>query len=532
MKYIQSFLLVSILILSIRCARRGNPSGGLKDEDAPVTIKTIPAFNTINFNQNEIKIYFDEYIKLKDIHKNLIISPPLKYPADITPLGIPSKKLVIKIQDTLLKNTTYTFNFGESIVDNNEGNVLKNFKYVFSTGNYIDSLSIKGTITDALSRQKETYVSVLLFEANASFNDSTIYKEKPLYVTNSLDTIAWDLSNLKKGKYHLLALKSENDLLFQPKSDKIAFLDTIISIPTEQTFSLNLFKEVLDFKILKPIEVAQGHLIFPYEGDAKNLQIKENLKKTNTKQLVSKTFFERSKDTLHYFFKSDTKIDSLFFDISNGDYTISKKVILRSKLIDSLKITKNLNSLNFKDTLTLITSNPLEKFEKNLFTIIDKDTINVDFLLKQKNNQQLQIIFNQKENQTYKINMLPNALTDFFNQSNKDTLNYNLRTKKRDKYGSINLKITKTHDRPIIVQLLNSKESVLEQQFINSDQTVEFQLLPPTKYLIRIIYDTNHNKIWDTGNYLLKTQPEKIYYFNKEIEVKENWFVNESIELE
>jgi len=196
LKYVIVFTLVLLIMLS--CARRGAPSGGPKDEDAPITIKTIPEFKTVNFNENEITIYFDEYIKLNELNKNLIISPPLKYPADITPLGIPSKRLTIKIKDTLLKNTTYTFNFGESIVHNNEGNILKGFQYIFSTCNYIDSLSVKGSLSNAFSKEVDKYVSILLYEANESFNDSTIYKEKPLYVTNTLDSIGWEINNLKK----------------------------------------------------------------------------------------------------------------------------------------------------------------------------------------------------------------------------------------------------------------------------------------------------------------------------------------------
>jgi len=179
-KFKSVFVLILVLSTLINCARRGNPSGGPKDEDAPITIKTIPEFKTVNFDGEEIKIYFDEYIKLEDISKNLIVSPPLKYPADITPLGTPSKRITIKIKDTLKENTTYTFNFGESIVDNNESNPLTGFKYIFSTGNHIDSLSINGSISNSFKKEKDKYVSVLLYEANKEFNDSTIYKEKPL----------------------------------------------------------------------------------------------------------------------------------------------------------------------------------------------------------------------------------------------------------------------------------------------------------------------------------------------------------------
>lgn len=530
LKYVIVFTLVLLIMLS--CARRGAPSGGPKDEDAPITIKTIPEFKTVNFNENEITIYFDEYIKLNELNKNLIISPPLKYPADITPLGIPSKRLTIKIKDTLLKNTTYTFNFGESIVDNNEGNILKGFQYIFSTGNYIDSLSVKGSLSNAFSKEVDKYVSILLYEANESFNDSTIYKEKPLYVTNTLDSIGWEINNLKKGKYHLIAIKdANNDFLFNPKTDKIAFIDSVISIPTEKEFKLNLFKEELKFKSHKPVEIAKGHLIFGFEGNAKAFKVKEDVKKSGINFITSKQFFEKKYDTLNYYFSSDKAIDSLFFDIENSDYKTTEIIKLRNKITDSLIVKSSIRgTLHFNDTVKIITNNPLSKFDKKMFSLFNKDTLAVEFTLKHNENRNLLMLFDKKESEQYKIKILPNGITDFFNQQNKDTISYNLRTKKKENYGTISLTVNKNKGVSIIVELLDLKEKLIDRQYLKTENKVNFDLLSPKKYLVRIIIDANKNSKWDTGNYFKKNQPEKVIYFSKEIEVKENWFVNETIE--
>lgn len=530
-KIVLTFILIGSILSN--CARRGSPSGGPKDIDVPINIKTVPAFKSVNFKNNKIEIYFDEYIKLEDIRKNLIISPPLKYPADILPLGLPSKKITIKLKDTLIENTTYTFNFGESLVDNNEGNILQNFKYIFSTGPTIDSLYIKGTISDAFNKESEKYVSILLYKANKSFNDSTIFKEKPLYMASTLDSLSWEITNLKKGKYYLIALKTEQtDFKFRPKSDKIAFLKTSIEIPNEEEYNLNLFKEILDFNTSKPVEVSKGHLIFGYVGDAKNFKVKLDVNKTGLKNIKSKVFFDKEKDTLHYYYKTAKKVDSLFFDLLNGNYKESNKIVLRSSDIDSLKVSSSPRGiLSFRDTLTIFTNNPLEKFKKKLFSLVDKDTVAVAFKFAKNGQKDLQILFDKKEDQNYKMQILPNAITDFFNQSNKDTLNYFLRTKKKENYGSISLDIKQTNNKAVIVQLLDKKEEIIEQKFLNKDAKISFELLKPATYLVRIILDTNNNHVWDTGNYLKKLQPEKVYYFNKEIELKENWDVNEIIDL-
>ena len=142
-------VLFFVTLTFVNCAKKGNPSGGLKDSIPPIIVKYNPENYSINFTDDEIKIHFDEYIKLKEINKELIISPPLKYQPEITPLST-GKFIKIKIKDTLKENTTYSFNFGKSIVDNTEENAFKYFKYIFSTGSFIDSLKLKGTVKDVL----------------------------------------------------------------------------------------------------------------------------------------------------------------------------------------------------------------------------------------------------------------------------------------------------------------------------------------------------------------------------------------------
>ena len=132
------FCYLLLLIAFVSCAKRGSITGGDKDILPPKIISSYPKNLSTNFNEKTIKITFDEYIKVKDLQKNLIVSPLLKNPLTILPQGSVSKQLIIKIADTLKANTTYSFNFGESIIDNNENNVLKNFKYVFSTGTALD----------------------------------------------------------------------------------------------------------------------------------------------------------------------------------------------------------------------------------------------------------------------------------------------------------------------------------------------------------------------------------------------------------
>jgi len=193
------------MLLLMSCAKRGSITGGDKDTIAPVLKASFPKNFSTNFNGKEIKLIFDEYVKLKNINKQLIISPPMKNQPEILPQAA-SKILTIKLKDTLQPNTTYSFNFGQSIEDNNEGNPYQQFKYVFSTGAYIDSLKINVKVKDALEKKVDNFVSVMLYEINEKFNDSTIYKETPRYITNTLDSLKIiTIENIKAGKDLLVA---------------------------------------------------------------------------------------------------------------------------------------------------------------------------------------------------------------------------------------------------------------------------------------------------------------------------------------
>ncbi|MEC7829659.1 MAG: Ig-like domain-containing protein, partial [Bacteroidota bacterium] len=141
---LKRILIIALLsLILMQCARRGSPSGGPIDETPPKVVRLEPNQKTLNFNSDRIRIYFDEYIKLNELRDQLVVSPPLEQSKYlISPQGLPAKYLQIEFTDSLPSNTTYTFNFGQSIVDNNEGNVLPFYKYIFSTGNSLDSLSI------------------------------------------------------------------------------------------------------------------------------------------------------------------------------------------------------------------------------------------------------------------------------------------------------------------------------------------------------------------------------------------------------
>lgn len=520
-------------MLLYSCARVGNPEGGPKDEIAPLMVTANPPYESINFDKKNIKIYFNEYIKLKDLNKQLVVSPPLKSPPSITPQGTPSKFIEIKILDTLLLNTTYTFNFGNSVQDNNESNELEKFKYVFSTGNYIDSLFFSGNVKDAFLNKPLKNTNVLLYKIDSTYTDSIVYKRKPSYVTSTSDSTNFNFSNLQKGKYFLIALKENNsDYLFNSKTDKIGFLLDTILLPKDSILEkpLSLFKEEATYNFKKAKEVTKGHIIFGYEGSGKDLEI--NLLSSTEEDFKSIAKFEPNKDTLNLWF-SPVEKDSLIFKVSNKNTIDTVIVKLRKKQIDSLLISAPIKgTLHLRDTFFLESNNPITHIDTSKIRILNKDSIAIDFksFLSKKRNT-MQLIFDRKPVQNYNFTILPKAFLDIYSQVN-DSLEYNLRTKEVEDYGQITLTIKNKTSSNVIIELLDEKENLTERKFMKTEQEIlVFKLLAPKKYVIRSIIDKNKNNKWDTGNFLNKILPEKIIYFEKIIDVRPNYYINESFEI-
>jgi len=529
-KYFSLFTVLILLVISLSdCARRGSPKGGPKDEDAPVLVNAKPMHLATNFKAKEIKIYFDEYVKLKDLQKQLIISPPLKYQPIIKPLGTPSKYISIKILDTLKENTTYTFNFGQSVIDNTESNALNNFKYVFSTGEVIDSLKISGIIRDSFEKKADKNVTVMLYEVNDAFSDSAIYKEKPLYVASTLDSIAWEITNIKAGKYLLLALndKSKN-YKFNPKEDKIGFVKEYVNIPTDTTYIIDLFKEELPFKLTRPVEASKGHIFFGYEGVADSLKV-ETI--NESEKFLSVSNFEKDKDSLNFWYKDNFK-DSIEFKVSNNGLVDTIVVKLRSKLVDSLQLTSSTRgTLHLRDEFKLLSKTPIQSIDNSKINFIGRDSAQIIHNFKiSKDKMELLLSFPKEFSKRYTLELLPSGITDFFGNVN-DTLNFNLITKKTTDYGSMFLTLQNIKAYPIIFQLITEKGELIEEVYAEKEQVYNFLNLVPDKYLVRIIYDENKNRQWDTGSFLLKKHPEEVLYLDYLFNVRANWELTETFIL-
>lgn len=523
------FFVVLVLLFFTNCAKRGSIDGGPIDSLPPIVLSSNPENLSTDFNVNTIQINFDEYVRLHNVNQQLIISPPMEIQPEITPMGYASKYLRIKILDTLKDNTTYSFNFGESIQDNNEGNSLLNFKYVFSTGSYIDSLTLNTHFSDAYSKKPLGRVNVMLYEAEG-FTDSTVYKKKPLYVTSVVDSLKTaTLENLKEGAYYLIALEEKNsNYRFDPRSDKIGFHSNIINIPTDSVYHLTLFKEDKPSIAYRPMMVSQNKWLVAYEGNVNHLHVSVL---GNNKPIKSAFVKVPEKDSI-YVFTPLQSYDSLQFHFKEHDYERIHSVNTRNmKVLDSMQVRfQKTGILKFRDTVAIGTNTPIERVDESFIQLIKKDSTQMPYVTQIDTlNNLVKIAFDWLEDERYTLTLLPGSLIDFYEKSLTDTLTQVFSTENASNYGAISFEISGEVNYPIIFELLDKDEARYDFRYLTALETVHFQWIDPGKYFVRIIEDENGNGKWDTGSYIEQRPPEKVYNFPNEIDLRANWELNERL---
>ena len=379
----------------------------------------------------------------------------------------------------------------------------------------------------------EQPTSLLLYEVNELFKDSLVFTEKPTYITISKDsTSTFEFTNLKEGSFLLLALKEENnDYTFQPAKDKVGFVNSIITIPNDSSYTVTLFKEDVPNEIGRAKHISKNHISFGFKGQSEGISLE--LLSDTPEGFESRLLKDLKTDSLQYWFKPETSLDSLVFISRNYGKSDTLNVRIRDLYRDTLRFNPlNAGILTAKDTFKIKANKPIINIASEKLQIIDKDSLVIPAILGLDTiYNTAKVIFAMEEEQIYKIQLLPGAFTDFYNASN-DTLRYNIITKPISDYGTLNMALVNVPQTSIIVQLVNENYKVLQEKSLTQNEPVIFDYIVPGNYYVRIIYDENENGKWDSGNFLERRAPEKITYYPSKIEVNTNWSLNETFILE
>lgn len=523
------------MIILAGCAKKGSPTGGPKDSLAPVAKTFFPDNYSVNFKGQRIEIDFDEFIKLKKVKEELLVSPPLNYDPILSP-QTSSKTLKITFIDTLQEETTYVLHFGNSIVDNNEENVLPQFKYVFSTGTYLDSLSLSGQVRSANKPELDGPVTVMLYPAE-QMTDSTIYSIKPRYVATARSSDgAFSLTNLKEGQYYVLALKEEQkNYTFQTQTDQIAFKLEPINLPGDSIRPLYLFSQEPEFAWTRGAHAGKNRIVFGYNGQRKNRRVTPLF---STASDFRYTWTEAQKiDSLNFWFTPAFDLDAqdtLWFAAETDFGRDSLAIRLKDLYQDSLKVNPITRGVfSPKDSIRFSANTPIWQIDPEKIQIIDKDSaiIPVETRLDSLRNT-VTLAIEIKDDNRYQVDLFPEAFQDFFAQTH-DTLSYTFKTKPLSDYGTINLNFSGQTNCPILIELVDTKQNPVAEAWRQEADgaSVYFDYIDPDKYRVRITLDCNENALWDTGDYDKKIQPEAVHYLPGLLDIRANWSLNEQYDL-
>lgn len=525
----RKLLIVFTIIISVQCANPGSPTGGEKDEMPPVMLTASPETGTTNFDSKKIEIRFDELVKFKDLKKQLVISPPMKHEPVIKPTGNAMDRVKIKIIDTLMENTTYTINFGDALQDNNEGNIFPNFRYVFSTGDYIDSLTLDGKISDAFDDSFAENVMVMLYEIDSSYSDSTIFKDLPTYVTSTIASDTFKIENAKAGEYLLIAIEeNRRNLKFDPAEDKIAFYPEYITLPDTNKYLLKLYNQELDFNIKRPVHSGKGKISFNFDGHPEDIQI-ERLLPVKSDTVMEMLNFSEFRDSANYWF-SAREADSLQFLIKSSIHNVEDTVVVNLKKQKEVEaVFKASKSELTPDTRVEIYSGaPIISFNADSISIMNiSDSVKVDFNASVEDLHKLKLDFKPEYKKKYIIDLLPGSIENLFGDIN-DTINVSQSVKSKSDYGEILFNVQNIASFPVMVDLITEKDAkIIKRIYAEEEQVFTFTNLKPGGYKLRLIYDENSNKRWDPGNFLKKQMPEAVKYFPDVISIKANWDIQQ-----
>ena len=511
---------IIILFIVVSCAQQSMLTGGEKDIKAPSLIedKTNPKNFSTNFNSKVIQLYFDEYVQLKDAKNNFFVNPTIE---NIN-LEEKGKSILIHINESLKQNTTYTFNFGSSIQDITENNPYKDFNYVLSTGDFIDSNLYHGCVYDAFSKKPLDNIKVMLYENKL---DSLTEKTTPNYLCTTNELGKFKLGHLKEGSYFILAVDDKNKNSFpDPKNEKIAFdfnpIETLLPGDSSANDTILMFLQDAPLKVLEKSYLSTGKFQVLFN---KKIAI-NNIKIDSINCFIEPRKFPT--DTLTFWVES-LPSSSLTFKLSVKDEFFSKDLKINTYTASSTDSVytckaKNINNLRPNDPLTLSFNHPIKSIsnEKIHFLIDSVKSTPVSYF----EGSMWYLTMPNAVNATYELIAEPGAFESIYGYKN-DSVELLFKQKSPSAFGDLFLDINCNSCEQFIVELMN-KEALVKKFICNNNQLTDtIRLCNPGNYQLRLVNDLNKDGEWTTGNFNT-LQPEPVFYYNEPMAIKPGWGLN------
>lgn len=580
-KIFASIIIIAIGFIVYSCANKAQgPTGGPKDETPPVALKSTPVNGAVNFKKKEIQIFFNENISVENVSDNVLISPPQIKQPDVRGN---SRTLTVRFEEELLDSTTYTINFGNSIVDLNEKNPLKDYRFAFSTGNEIDTLKISGILLNAKDLNPLSKTLIGIYREN----DDSVFFQKPfLRIGRTDENGHFVIDNVKAGTYKLFALEDINKDYYYQTGEGVAFIDSLIT----PTFRLEEMQDTVweDSVHIDSIRTYMGtrflpdNLILKFFKESKKRQylIKSERKLPQSFQLYFNTkltelpvvkplnfewegkyLLQRNNtlDSLTYWitdsavYNIDTLQMSLTYLKTDSVYNLVPQTDTLSVFMRKARV--NPRAKQAKDKLPeasfyKFTSNANGSFEvyNPIYIRFDAPLANID-LSKIKLSEKIDTIFKNlpvkwrqsdstkmayaidykfEPEKSYELKIDSTAFLSIYNLYS-DKFSGQFKVKSLDEYSSIKM-LLPTFDSLVVFQVLDIKDLVLASKPALPEGAL-FEYLKPGDYYMRAFIDSNRNGIWDPGDLYARRQPEEVFYYNKKLSLRANWEFEETWDL-
>lgn len=442
------------------------PTGGPRDSLPPVIMNITPKDSTLNFTGKKIVLNFNEYVQVEELQKNLLVNPTPKVNPTVE---AKLKTITITVRDTLKDNTTYVMDFGNAIQDINEGNPLRNYKYMFSTGSYLDSLSLAGRVMVAQTGKVDSTLIVML---HTNLEDSAVAKEPPRYVARVDSLGRFQFNNLAPGTFAIYALKDEGGQRRYLSPDQLfAFYDSTVTSQSEKN----------DIQL------------FAYKAEDT----------TKEKGAVAETVPPPKKLTglEEKYFKMQTNAGG--------------------------------GTLDLLSPLVFTFPEPLRTFDTTKVVFADKDfkPITNYYYKRDTSNKKFSLMYTWPESTTFNVILDSTFAEDTLGRHIIKTDTLSFETKSTKEYGLLDLRFSNLplELNPILL-FVQGDEVKYTHVFTNN--RVYIKLFEPGEYELRIVYDTNKNGVWDTGHFFDRhVQPEKVKLVPRKLNVRANWDTEVDIEL-
>lgn len=574
-----SVLGVGVILYS--CASIGHLEGGDRDFDPPRFLGSTPSPRALNNTKKKISLQFDEFIKLEKANEKVVVSPPQLQQPEVKANG---KKVQVNLLDTLKPNTTYTIDFSDAIVDNNEGNPLGNFAFTFSTGSVIDTLEVSGTVLDASNLEP---VKGILVGLHSNLADSAFTKLPFERVARTDSRGRYTIRGIAPGKYHIFALMdADQNFAFTQKSEMLAFHDSLIIPRFEERMRmdtawvdtltydtiierqythylpddviLRAFKEKAYSQYLVKSErlVPQKFTIY-FAAEADTLPELKGLNFDDKEAFIVEKNLRN--DTIHYWIKDSLlyKQDTLSLSLTYLYTDTLNQLVPRTDTLNLVSKQKTLtkeepkkkkkkkkdeeeepeptkflpvnthapSSMDVYDYISLTFEEPIARYDTAAIHLRQKvDTLwkDIPFEFEQDtvNHRKFNLYYDWEPATEYEFAVDSTAFHGIYGLFT-DKIKQGFKTRAMEEYSTLYFDIVGA-DSIAFVELLDGQDRVLRRRPVIAGRA-DFYYLNPGKYSARLINDTNGNGEWDTGIYEKGQQPEKVYYYPDIIDVKVNW---------